>query len=153
MRQPGRKLETMSNILESEAPTTLKRLRSILAEVPEHCEYGEQLHCRERLQTAIDRFCAFDEIRQRRRQLAAARDHKEQIEAILGFLGDLDELSEGEIDRSVFEEMALLFIDISRLGQSGAAILRSLGGAPEPDRPRSPPRRRQSARILKAPAK
>lgn len=61
-----------------------------------------------------------------RRRLAAARDHKERIFALLAFLSELDTLTEAESDRSVFEELALLFIEIASSAEAGAAALREL---------------------------
>jgi len=113
-------------VLKSDSRPVMKRLRSVLAQVPDRCQYGEEQQCRERLQTSLDRFCAFDDALRRRRQIAAAREHKERIEEILVFLHDLDDLTEDEADSTVFEEMALLFADLGRVARSGAAIMRTL---------------------------
>jgi hypothetical protein len=58
--------------------------------------------------------------------LSYARDHKDRIAAILTPLSELDQMTEGEQDRFVFEEMALLFIEIANSSQAGAAVLRAI---------------------------
>lgn len=88
----------------------------------------EQLNCacRETLDGALERFDRLERRRESRQQLAAARDHKGRIAALLSFLSDLDLLAEAESDRSVFEELALLFVEIARSAEAGAAALREL---------------------------
>ncbi|MBN9436213.1 MAG: hypothetical protein J0I61_04285 [Bosea sp.] len=98
----------------------IDRLRRVLR--PEDLDCA----CRERLDGALERFDQLERRRESRRQLAKARDHKERIAALLGFLSDLDSLTEAENDRSVFEELALLFAEIGRSAQAGAAALREL---------------------------
>lgn len=102
------------------ASELIGRLRRVLR--PEELDCA----CRERLDGALDRFDQLELRREARRHLAAARDHKERIAALLGFLSDLDSLTEGEGDRSVFEELALLFLEIERSAQAGATELRKL---------------------------
>ncbi|HEV7338320.1 MAG TPA: hypothetical protein VGO06_20270 [Bosea sp. (in: a-proteobacteria)] len=102
------------------ASELIDRLRRVLR--PEDLDCA----CRERLDGALERFDQLERRRESRRQLAKARDHKERIAALLGFLSDLDSLTEAESDRSVFEEMALLFAEIGRSAQAGAAALREL---------------------------
>lgn len=102
------------------ASELIDRLRRVLR--PEELDCA----CRETLDGALDRFDQLERRREARRQLATARDHKERIAALLGFLSDLDSLTEAESDRSVFEEMALLFAEIGRSAQAGEAALREL---------------------------
>lgn len=102
------------------ASELIDRLRRVLR--PEDLDCA----CRERLDGALERFDQLERRRESRRQLAKARDHKERIAALLGFLSDLDSLTEAENDRSVFEELALLFAEIGRSAQAGAAALREL---------------------------
>lgn len=102
------------------ASELIGRLRRVLR--PEELDCA----CRERLDGALERFDQLERRRESRRQLAKARDHKERIAALLGFLSDLDSLTEAESDRSVFEEMALLFAEIGRSAQAGATALREL---------------------------
>ena len=106
----------------SAAPASelIGRLRRVLR--PEELDCA----CRETLDGALERFDRLESRRESRRQLATARDHKERIAALLSFLSDLDSLTEGESDRSVFEELALLFVEIARSAEAGAAALREL---------------------------
>lgn len=96
------------------------RLRRVLR--PEQLDCA----CRETLDGALERFDRLERRRESRRQLAAARDQKERIAALLSFLSDLDLLTEAESDRSVFEELALLFVEIASSAEAGAAALREL---------------------------
>lgn len=110
---------------ERGAPATpaselISRLRRVLRPEDLNCA------CRETLDGALDRFDQLERRRESRRRLAAARDHKERIFALLAFLSELDTLTEAESDRSVFEELALLFIEIARSAEAGAAALREL---------------------------
>ncbi|WP_332700113.1 hypothetical protein [Bosea sp. (in: a-proteobacteria)] len=102
------------------ASELIGRLRRVLR--PEELDCA----CREKLDGALDRFDQLERRRESRRQLATAHDQKERIAALLDFLSDLDSLTEAESDRSVFEEMALLFAEIGRSAQAGAAALREL---------------------------
>ena len=113
------------NAHEHRAPPTsaselIGRLRRVLRPEELNCT------CRETLDGALDRFDQLERRREWRRQLTTARDHKERISALLVFLSELDALSEVENDRSVFEELALLFIEIARSAEAGAAALREL---------------------------
>ena len=87
---------------------------------------GLDCRCRETLAVALDRFSTLERRRLSRRGLAQARDHKDRIIAILSLLSELDQVTEGEQDRSVFEEMALLFIEIANSAQAGAVTLRAI---------------------------
>jgi len=82
--------------------------------------------CRDTLAAALDRFDALERRRLSRQGLSYARDHKDRIAAILTLLSELDQMTEGEQDRSVFEEMALLFLEIASSAQAGAAVLRAI---------------------------
>ncbi len=82
--------------------------------------------CRDTLAAALDRFGAMERRRLSRQGLTYARDHKDRIGAILTLLSELDQMTEGEQDRSVFEEMALLFLEIASSAKAGAAMLRAI---------------------------
>lgn len=99
------------------------RLRNILLRADLDCG------CRETLSGALDRFTALEQRRQMRSGIAAARDHKARIVNILQFLSELDEVTDGESDRTVFEEMALLFVDIADCAAAGASALRTISDA------------------------
>jgi hypothetical protein len=83
-------------------------------------------HCREMLRSAVDRFLALEARRLSKTLLTRARARKERIAAILTLLSELDQLTEDESDRSVFEEFALLFDEISRTAVAGSAALREI---------------------------
>lgn len=82
--------------------------------------------CQDTLAAALDRFGTLERRRLSRQGLTYARDHKDRIAAILTLLSELDQMTEGEQDRSVFEEMALLFLEIASSAQAGAAVLRAI---------------------------
>lgn len=98
----------------------IDRLRRVLRPEDLHCT------CKETLDGALERFDQLERRREARRWLAAARDDRDRIAALLRFLSELDSLTEAESDRSVFEELALLFNEIARSAEAGAAALRSL---------------------------
>lgn len=111
-------------LLRGEPPVSVSdligRLRRVLRPEDLDCT------CREALDGALDRFDRLERRREARRRLATARDHKDRIAALLSFLAELDTLTEVEADRSVFEEMALLLVEIARSAEAGAAALREL---------------------------
>ncbi|PTM42103.1 hypothetical protein [Bosea sp. 124] len=104
----------------TQASELIGRLRQILLPAGVNCT------CRDTLAGALERFDLLERRREARRQLAEARDHKERIAALLSFLSDLDTVTEVESDRTVFDEMALLFEEIGRSAEAGAAALREL---------------------------
>lgn len=103
-----------------DAANLIERLRNVLLFSELDCR------CRDTLAAALDRFSTLERRRLSRRGLAQARDHKDRIAAILTLLSELDQVTEGERDRSVFEEMALLFIEIAASAQAGALALRAI---------------------------
>lgn len=98
----------------------IERLRRVLLFSELDCR------CRDTLALALDRFSTLERRRLSRHGLAQAREHKDRITAILSLLSELDQVTEGERDRSVFEEMALLFIEIGNSAQAGAIALRAI---------------------------
>ncbi|MDX3809529.1 hypothetical protein ACXIUS_12760 [Bosea thiooxidans] len=111
---------TARGVPATPASELIGRLRRVLR--PEDLDCA----CRETLDGALDRFDRLERRRQARGWLTSARDHKERIAALLSFLSELDSLTEAESDRSVFEEMALLFVEIASSAEAGAASLRAL---------------------------
>ena len=103
-----------------DAARLIERLRHVLL------SSGLDCRCRDTLAVALDRFDTLERRRLSRRGLAQARDHKDRITAILSLLSELDQVTEGEQDRSVFEEMALLFVEIANSAQAGAIALRAI---------------------------
>ncbi len=98
------------------------RLRNVLLQADLDCR------CRQTLSGALERFAALERRRASRGSIAAARLHKAHIVAVLHFLSELDEVTDSETDRSVFEELALVFLDIAESAAAGAAALRALDG-------------------------
>ncbi|ACI92174.1 conserved hypothetical protein [Afipia carboxidovorans OM5] len=103
-----------------EALDLMGRLNIVLTRMDLDC------NCREVLSEAMARFSSLEAQRLSRRSLLRARDHKDRIDAVLGLLSELDQLTENEKDRTVFTEMALLFDEISKSAEAGAAALRNI---------------------------
>jgi hypothetical protein len=82
--------------------------------------------CRLRLNTALARFVALERRRVIRTTLLEARARRDQIEAFLEFLKELDDLRASEPDVSVHKEMATLFEDIANAARQGADLMRQL---------------------------
>ena len=95
------------------------RLRRLLSAVDLDCE------CRATLHGALDRFTALEYRRQMRRALAEARENKDQIIARLAFLAEIDEITEHELDRTVFAEVAALFDEIGTAAVDAAKAIRA----------------------------
>lgn len=104
----------------SPASQLIGRLRRVLRPEELDCD------CCETLNGALARFDEQERRRETRRRLASAREHKERIASILHFLSELDAITEAEADRTVFEEFALLFVEITRSGEAAVSALRSL---------------------------
>jgi len=102
------------------ASQLIGRLRRVLR--PEDLDCA----CRETLNGALARFDEQERRRETRRRLSTAREHKERIASILHFLSELDALTEAESDRTVFEEFALLFVEITRSADAAVSALRGL---------------------------
>jgi hypothetical protein len=108
----------MSVLSQSQPEDLLHRLRRVLSLLHLDCE------CRETLDGALDRFSGLESRRQLKTALAQARRHRDWISAQLGFLADLDDITEQESDDSVFEEMAMLFDEISTAATRAAKAIR-----------------------------
>ncbi len=103
------------------------RLRRILSSLHLDCE------CRETLDGALDRFSSLESRRQLKCALAQARRQRDWISAQVGFLDDLNDISEHEADESVFEEMAMLFDEISAAAMSAAKSIRGAAAVESDD--------------------
>ena len=114
----GIMLEAQPTIVN--ATNLIERLRRTLLFSDLDCR------CQDKLAAALDRFATLERRRLSRQGLTHARDHKDRIAAILTLLSELDQTTEGEQDRSVFEEMALLFLEIASSAQAGAAVWRAI---------------------------
>lgn len=97
---------------------TIDRFRRLLTGVSLDCE------CKETLDGVLDRFTSLEQRRRQRSGLQQARRHRDMIASQLGFLAELDEITEGESDRSVFEEIAVLFDEIAASAVDAARLIR-----------------------------
>lgn len=116
------------------------RLRRVLLAADLDCQ------CRASLEGALNRFTSLEYRRQRRKALADAREHRDQIIARLAFLAELDEVTEGEADATIFEEMAILFDEIGDASAAAANAIRSIAFISRPERKTDAPARDASRR-------
>ena len=100
--------------------TVIRRIKTLIEGVDLDCE------CRARLNDALARFATLEHRRMLRRHLVRARQHRERIEAILGFLQEVDELVATEPDRSVYKELGLLFEEVAVIAKDGACAMNRL---------------------------
>lgn len=103
------------------------RLTTVIKSAQLDCE------CRLKLDETLSRFASLERRRATRRYLLDARERREQIEVILSFLSDLDELKSTEQDHSVYVDVALLFDHIAEVAREGADAIRQLYVAVEDD--------------------
>jgi hypothetical protein len=86
------------------------------------------------LDGALSRLSALERRRRLQAALSDARRHRDWIAAQLGFLAELDDITERETDTTVFEEMALLFDEIVATAAVAALGIREGAvGNPDPD--------------------
>ena len=97
----------------------IERIRAIIRTVDLDCE------CRDKLDSALNRFEQLERRRHLRTLIQDARHQAEQIAAMLDLLRELDEIRADESDGSVFEELALLFDAIVIAATSGAHDMRN----------------------------
>lgn len=110
-----------TNAIENPAETTvIRRIKTLIEGVDLDCE------CRTRLNDALARFATLEHRRMLRQHLVRARQHRERIEAILGFLQEVDELVATEPDTSVYRELALLFEEVAVIAREGASAMNRL---------------------------
>lgn len=102
--------------------TVVERLRRGIAETGLDCT------CREAANDALDRAGLEEELARRAGGLADAIRMRDAIVIVLALLGELDELTPDEPDRSAFHEIAGLFQDVVDFAAHGAtAALRAAG--------------------------
>ena len=94
-----------------------QRIRNLIGTVALDCD------CRQRVNDALLRFVEQEKSRHARRCLLDARQHRASIGALVELLGELEEVSWQEGDRSVFSELAHIFDDIARLASLGSAAM------------------------------
>jgi hypothetical protein len=94
-------------------------------------EAGLDCACREAAQDMLDRIGAEEEIVLRAEALADARKMRDAIVLVLALLGEIDELTPEEPDRTAFHEIAGLFQDIAGFASFGASAARRAAGVGE----------------------
>lgn len=98
----------------------MRRIQTLIKGVDLDCD------CRTRLDLALTRFATLEQRRWLRQHLVRARQHRERIEAILGFLQEVDELVATEPDRSVYAELALLFDEVAEIAREASLSMNRL---------------------------
>ena len=101
------------------------RLTAEIKEAPLDCE------CKPKLDETLAHFTVLERQRTVHKHFLDARYRREQIETMLYYLNDLDELGPTEQDRSVYVDIALLFDDIAKIAHEGAYSMRQLSEAVE----------------------
>ena len=99
------------------------RLTAEIKEAPLDCE------CKPKLDETLAHFTVLEHQRTVHKHLLDARHCREQIETMIYYLNDLDELGPMEQDRSVYVDIALLFDDIAKIAHEGAYSMRQLSEA------------------------
>jgi hypothetical protein len=94
--------------------SVVERLRRGIA------ESGLDCNCREAANDVLDRAGLEEDLVRRAAGLADARKMRDAIVIVLALLGELDELTPDEPDRSAFHEIAGLFQDIADFSAYGA---------------------------------
>ena len=112
---------TTSRPMQEDPAPLVARIRSLIASAALDCD------CRAKVGDALQRFVDQEEQRLDRRHLMEARQHRAAVAALVDLLSDLEEVSWSEGDRSVFQELALLFADIALQASLGADALRRIG--------------------------
>lgn len=102
--------------------TVVERLRRGIAEAGLNCR------CKHAANDVLDRVGAEEELIRRARGLADARKMRDAIVAVLALLGEIDELDASEQDRTVFQEIAALFQDVSDYAAHGVVSARWAAG-------------------------
>lgn len=108
---------TQPNATGEDPRHLVARIRNVIATVALDCE------CRQRVNDALFRFVEQEQYRQDRRSLQDARQVRASIAALVELLGELEDVSWREDDRSVFPELAHIFEDIKRLAEAGASAM------------------------------
>ena len=103
---------------EEDAGRLTRRIRNLIGTVALDCD------CRQRVNDALQRFVIQEQSRHDRRCLLDARQQRASIAALVDLLGELEDVTWQEGDRSVFGELALIFDDIGRMAVQGAAAMR-----------------------------
>jgi len=110
----------MIEVDKAEPSRLAERLHALIATAAPDCD------CRDKVDSALQQFVDQEQHRMDRLHLVEARQHRAAVSALVDLLGDIEELSSCESDRSVFAEMAHLFDDIAVQAKLGADALRRL---------------------------
>ncbi len=105
---------------EEDAGRLTQRIRNLIGTVALDCD------CRQRVNDALQRFAAQEQHRHDRQCLMDARQHRASIAALVDLLGELEDVTWQEGDRSVFAELAHIFDDIARMAAQGSAAMRMI---------------------------
>lgn len=97
-----------------------RRIRNLIGTVALDCD------CRQRVNDALQRFMTQEQQRHDRQCLLTARQHRASIAALVDLLGELEDVSWQEGDRSVFAELAHIFDDIARMAALGSAAMQMI---------------------------
>lgn len=97
-----------------------RRIRNLIGTVALDCD------CRQRVNDALQRFMTQEQQRHDRQCLLDARQHRASIAALVDLLGELEDVSWQEGDRSVFAELAHIFDDIARMAALGSAAMQMI---------------------------
>lgn len=105
-----------------QADMMIGQIRQGLAEVPLDCG------CHHIADAVLDRVHSEEELTRRARSLADARRMLDAILMVLALLGEIDDLTIDESDRTVYVEFADLFRDIADFAEFGIASVRRAAG-------------------------
>lgn len=102
---------------EESAGQLTQRIRNLISTVALDCD------CRQRVNDALQRFVSQEQSRHDRRCLMDARQQRASIAALVELLGELEDVTWQEGDRTVFGELAHIFDDIARMATLGSAAM------------------------------
>ena len=105
---------------EEDAGRLTQRIRNLIGTVALDCD------CRQRVNDALQRFAAQEQHRHDRQCLMDARQQRASIAALVDLLGELEDVTWQEGDRSVFAELAHIFDDIARMAAQGSAAMQMI---------------------------
>ncbi|WP_244489007.1 hypothetical protein [Devosia sp. Root635] len=105
---------------DEDASGLTRRIRNLIGTVALDCD------CRQRVNDALQRFAAQEQHRHDRQCLMDARQQRASIAALVDLLGELEEVTWQEGDRSVFAELAHIFDDIARMAAQGSAAMQMI---------------------------
>lgn len=115
-----RQTQSLPAPVDASASQLAQRIRNLIGTVALDC------NCRQRVNDALQRFITQEQQRCDRNCLMDARQQRASIAALVDLLGELEEVSWQEGDRSVFAELTHIFDDIARAAALGSAALRMI---------------------------